>query len=80
MAAARVNRMAIACCDRLGTERGQVWTGGTTIVDVDGWPVATAGASDVATADLDLDAARVKRLTAHAHALDDRRTDLYGGG
>ena len=80
MAAARINRMAIACCDRLGTERGQVWTGGTTIVDVDGWPVATAGASDVATADLDLEAARAKSLTDHAHALDDRRTDLYGGG
>ena len=80
MAAARINRMAIACCDRLGTERGQVWTGGTTVVDVDGWPVATAGESGVATADLDLVAARVKTLTEHAHAFDDRRTDLYGGG
>ena len=80
MAAARINRIAIACCDRLGTERGQVWTGGTTVVDVDGWPVATAGESGVATADLDLVAARVKTLTEHAHAFDDRRTDLYGGG
>jgi len=80
MAAARINRIAIACCDRLGAERGQVWTGGTTVVDVDGWPAATAGESDVATADLDLGAARVKTLTDHAHAFDDRRTDLYGGG
>ncbi|MGH2858182.1 MAG: nitrilase-related carbon-nitrogen hydrolase, partial [Solirubrobacteraceae bacterium] len=32
-AAARVNRVFVACCDRVGTERGQEWTGGTTIVD-----------------------------------------------
>ena len=32
MAAARVNRMAVACADRVGLERGQDWTGGTTIV------------------------------------------------
>ena len=37
MAAARVNRMSIACCDRIGTERGQESTGGTTIIDESGW-------------------------------------------
>ena len=40
MATARMNRMAVACADRFGTERGQAWTGGTTIVDADGWAVA----------------------------------------
>jgi predicted amidohydrolase len=40
MATARVNRMAVACADRVGRERGQEWTGGTTIVGVDGWVAA----------------------------------------
>ena len=40
MAAARVNRVAIACCDRTGTERGVQWTAGATIVGVDGWVLA----------------------------------------
>ncbi len=77
MAAARVNRVAIACCDRAGTERGQEWTAGSTIVGSDGWPVATAGALDAATADLDLRAGRDKALTDLADAFGDRRVDLY---
>ncbi len=87
MAAARVNRMAIACCDRSGTERGQHWTEGTTIIGSDGWPCAVAGISApandpadfaVATADLDLTAGRRKRFTGLADLFADRRTDLYG--
>lgn len=82
MAAARVNRMAIACCDRTGTERAVTWTAGTVIVDAEGWLVAatTAAAdqSDVVTADVDLTRSRNKQLTDLSHALDDRRRDLYG--
>ena len=86
MAAARVNRMAIACCDRSGTERGQRWTEGTTIIGSDGWPCAVAGISAaadlakfaVATADLDLTAGRRKSFTGLADLFADRRTDLYG--
>jgi predicted amidohydrolase len=77
MAAARVNRVCVACCDRLGTERGQAWTGGTAIIDSSGWIVAARGDEGPAQADLDLDAARNKRLTAHADALGDRRPELY---
>ena len=77
MAAARVNRMAIACCDRAGTERGQEWTSATTIIGFDGWPVATTGPDQLATADVDLAATRDKRLTDLADALGDRRVDLY---
>ena len=40
MAAARVNRMAVVCADRVGTERGMEWTGGATIIGVDGWVAA----------------------------------------
>lgn len=77
MAAARTNRMAIACCDRTGTERDVEWTAGTTIIAVDGWPVAVAGDADAATADMDLGAGRDKRLTELSDVLGDRRPDVY---
>ncbi len=80
MAAARVNRVAIACCDRTGTERGVEWTAGTAIVGVDGWVLATAGDDGRATADVDLSTARDKRLTEHADLFADRRADAYCGG
>ncbi len=78
MAAARVNRMFIACCDRTGTERGQQWTAGTTIIDESGWVVATQTGVGPATADVDLLRARDKTLTPRCDALGDRRPELYG--
>jgi predicted amidohydrolase len=78
MAAARVNRMFVACCDRTGAERGQEWTGGTTIIDEAGWVVATQTDVGPASADLDLERARDKRLTDLCDALGDRRPELYG--
>jgi predicted amidohydrolase len=77
MAAARVNRMAVVCADRLGTERGQEWTGGATIVGVDGWVAAESREPGLLIADIDLDAALDKRLTERADAFGDRRPDLY---
>jgi predicted amidohydrolase len=77
MATARVNRMAIACADRIGTERGQEWTGGTTIVGVDGWAAAETRAPGLVIADLDLELALDKKLTDHADALGDRRPEMY---
>ncbi|GAA4095692.1 nitrilase-related carbon-nitrogen hydrolase [Actinomadura miaoliensis] len=74
MAAARVNRMVIACCDRSGTERGQEWTAGTTIVGADGWVLAE-GAH--ATADVDLDHAASKALNPRNDLFRDRRPSLY---
>lgn len=76
-ATARVNRVAIACCDRSGTERGQEWTEGTSIINEEGWVAAMADDDGEARADTDLTAARDKRITAHNHLFDDRRTDLY---
>src|SRR5689334_14061994 len=78
MAAARVNRMPIACCDRRGIERGQRWNEATAILDESGWPVATATATGTATAVLDLDSARDKRISPRNDALGDRRPDVYG--
>lgn len=78
MAAARVNHVAIACADRSGTERGVDWNEGTSVVSSDGWVVSEVGTGNgVAWADLDLAASRDKRLTEHAHLMDDRRPDLY---
>lgn len=79
MAAARVNRMAMACADRCGTERGVDWNEGTSVVDADGWVVASTGPGPgAAIADLDLAANRDKTLTPNADLHGDRRPDLYG--
>jgi 5-aminopentanamidase len=79
MAAARVNRMAVACADRVGTERGQEWTGGATIVGVDGWVAAETRRPGMLIADIELEPALDKRLTEHADAFADRRPELYDG-
>jgi predicted amidohydrolase len=78
MATAHMNRMAVACADRLGTERGQEWTGGTSIVDVDGWVRAETRAPGMVSAEIDLAAALDKRFTDNADALADRRPEFYG--
>jgi len=85
MVAARINHIAIAAADRGGVERGQPWTGGSTIVDPDGWPAAENPWRDGGErgpgplfADLDLARARDKRFTELADAFEDRRPELYG--
>jgi predicted amidohydrolase len=78
MSTARTNRVAVACCDRAGVERGQAWTEGSAIVDPNGWIAASAGpGAAIAIADIDLDLARDKMLTEHVDLLADRRVDLY---
>jgi predicted amidohydrolase len=78
MSTARTNKIAVACCDRAGVERGQQWTEGTAIVDPDGWVVASAGpGAAMAVADIDLADTHDKTLTEHVHLFDDRRVDLY---
>jgi predicted amidohydrolase len=77
-ATARMNRMAVACADRLGTERGQKWTGGTSIVDVEGWVRAETRTPGMISVQIDLAAALDKRYTEHADAHADRRPELYG--
>jgi predicted amidohydrolase len=78
MAAAGANRMAIACADRCGTERGQDWEQGTTIVGPDGWVRAESREPGPLTAEVDLMAALRKRHTDLADAFGDRRPDFYG--
>jgi predicted amidohydrolase len=78
MAAARLNRVFIACCDRTGTERGQHWTAGTTIVDEEGWVLDAQTGAGPARASVDLDRAHDKTYTDLADVMADRRPELYG--
>jgi predicted amidohydrolase len=78
MAAARVNRVFIACCDRTGTERGQHWTAGTTIIDEQGWVLDSQTGAGPASATVDLTRAHDKAFTDMADAFADRRPELYG--
>ena len=78
MAAARVNRMAVVCADRVGPERGMEWTGGATIIGPDGWVAAESRHEGLLLADLDLELALEKRLDEHAHLFADRRPEHYG--
>lgn len=78
MAAARVNRIAIACADRTHNEGGRPYTEGTAIIDANGWtvtkPIAGAGA---VTARIDLEVARIKGISTRNHVFDDRRPAIY---
>lgn len=77
MAASRSNGLYIACCDRSGTERGQVWTEGTAIVGPDGWVITTADEDGAAQVVADLALARDKSLSTVNDVLRDRRPELY---
>jgi predicted amidohydrolase len=77
-AAARVSRTPIACCDRSGTERGQAWNQGTSIIDAEGFIVAaTASADGVASAEIDIQASRDKTVSPLCDAYGDRRPGVY---
>ncbi len=79
MASARCNRIAIACADRAGTERGQAWTQGSALVDVDGRVLDESRLPDaVVRGEIDLARSRDKHFTELADAFADRRPELYG--
>jgi len=78
MSTARVNKVAVAVCDRTGAERGVDWTEGTSVITPDGWIVAGVGTGEgMAVADVDLAATRDKSMGMQADLLGDRRLDLY---
>jgi len=76
---AAVNRVFTVVADRVGTERGVDWIGGSIVCDVEGYPVAgpAEGKPVVLVADLDLDRALLKTVSANNDALADRRPNLY---
>jgi predicted amidohydrolase len=78
MSTARTNKVAVAVCDRTGTERGQQWTEGTSIISPEGWVLAEVGAgTGIAITDIDLSLTHDKSVTEHADLFADRRLDLY---
>jgi 5-aminopentanamidase len=78
MAAARGSRVFVACCDRAGLERGQEWSQGTSVIDLDGWVLDAQSGIGSASADVDLTLARDKSYGGLADAFGDRRPELYG--
>jgi 5-aminopentanamidase len=80
-AAAATNRMFIAACDRVSSERGVDWIGGSVIVDPDGCPLAgpaPPGEAVMLMARCRLADARDKHLNERNDVLADRRPELYG--
>lgn len=78
MATARASKVAVACCDRTGVERGQPWTEGSVVVSPDGWVLDSVGpGSGIAIADVDLTVTHNKSLTEHVDLFADRRPELY---
>jgi predicted amidohydrolase len=79
MAGASTNHVVVVVADRVGTERGVSWVGGSVICDVDGHRLAgpELGVATVLVADVDLDRALDKQISPRNHVLADRRTDLY---
>ena len=78
MAAARSSRLATVISDRSGAERGVAWTGGTAIIDEDGWIAALPDAGGTASATLTLRPSGDKTLPPHNDLFRDRRPELYG--
>ena len=79
-AAASTNRVYLIAADRCGSERGVSWTGGSSIIDPDGFAIAGPVSADVPAlllADIDPARSRVKAVSARNHVFDDRRLDLY---
>lgn len=78
MATARASKVAVACCDRTGVERGQHWTEGSAVVSPEGWVLSSVGpGTGIAIADIDLTVTHDKSLTEHVDLFGDRRPELY---
>ena len=79
MVHAATNRMAIAACDRCGTERDVDWVSGSVVVGTDGWLLAGPPGPEPAllVADVDLATARDKALGPRNDVHADRRPALY---
>jgi predicted amidohydrolase len=79
-AAAAVNGMYVAACDRVGREAGVDWVGGSVVAGPDGYPLAVADLSDRPQrllASVDPARARDKSVGERNDRFGDRRPELY---
>lgn len=78
-AAASANRMFIAACDRVGSERGTGWLGGSVIIGPDGFPLTELklGAETDVMTRLDLEEALDKTVGHRNDVHGDRRPEIY---
>ena len=76
---ALTNRIYIITANRIGTERDLTFTGLSTIADPKGKVLyqAKQDGEEVGIADMDVELARDKMMTARNHLINDRRPDLY---
>ena len=80
-AAAAYYGVHVVVADRCGNDRGIHWVGGSCVVDRTGYLAAGPTLEDAAglvSAEVDLAAARDKRLGSRNHLVGDRRPALYG--
>ncbi len=77
MAAARSSRLPTVIADRAGIERGVEWTGGTAVIDGDGWIAALPDEDGFALARLTLADPGDKSLPPFNDLFGDRRPALY---
>ena len=80
MVNSNANKVYIACCNRIGEERGISFKGGSIITGPDGWPLAGPAAQDsevILYADIDIMEGRKLRLLNLDECIKDRREDLY---
>ena len=85
-ASASIDRVFVAVCDRVGTERGVEWVGGSAIIHPDGHPLTLARfaasgeecGEQTLLAECDLADARRKGTSPHNGVVSDRRPELYG--
>lgn len=80
-ATASIDRMFVAVCDRVGSERGVDWVGGSAIIDPNGYPLALASAAggvQTLLARCQISEARHKGTSAVNGVVADRRPHLYG--
>src|SRR5699024_4118299 len=73
------NRLAIACADRVGTERGQAWLGASAVIDANGHPTASAqiGKEGMIQSRVDLSDSRDKWISERNHVHEDRLPGFY---
>ncbi|MDR7233610.1 nitrilase-related carbon-nitrogen hydrolase [Agrococcus sp. BE272] len=74
MAAARSSRLPIVIADHHGADRSIEWTGGTAVIDGDGWIAAADERTATVTIPIPADA----RAGERNDLIGDRRPELYG--